>query len=1325
MLSLIVYHTTDEFSTFRSSISQSIYSWVIIDESILQIVFLPVLIFSSSFATSAYILGKQIEQILWLAIPGVVVGTLLTGVFIHNILPYDWEWNVSLLLGSIVSATDPVSVVSILKELGAPEKVATLIEGESLFNDGTAIVAFELFLESVLGTDRSPAEFIAYGARLSLGGPALGILAGIIGCYVLSCIFNDPVAEITVTVLLAYGAFVICTVAKLSGVLAVVFLGLWLSLYGRGKISPTVYSSLDNFWVMLEFIANTLIFFATGLIVVGQGLLSENIRQADWGYMLLLYIWLIAVRAFMLILSWPVFQCGQYSVSWQQMLVINHAGLRGAVSLILALIVEGQDAIDIGQRQKVLFHTSGIVVLSLVINGSTTKFLVQKLGLNRTTEARKDVFEHAVNAIEAKLEIDEAEFMKDPFLANANWPIAWRYIPVLTAECLWRRISLGHIKLSGVEVKDIRKSCAIHDSQRRSLYSPSPSNPDSIDFSYMLRDAKDRKLESLRETSFMMSSSQYLSNIQPKKLWRHSAIWRYSHLPSNLRIWWFDILKMYQYDPEMIGEDKGMHIDDFLNKYSMAGEKEPPREWDLEEESKRLAENVAVSSTNESMSNENRLLQNDGTRWVVTDDPPMQSEQIRSGSLSLYIHRPVPEEGMPHPMQSDEPIRSQSLSNASLHRHRHRPVLEGMPQSKKRSKSPTRIDSVPCVSLEDEEEIKEARMRFLASIKAAYLSQFQCGRIIGDVYTILQSSVLEIEDEVDSGGKIGTSSLLQRVKNASFLPESTIFRWFNWWPARIPIMGYLSNRVFHFLSIAWNMRIAFEHVNLKDLYGDRAFALNIVKREVEIQVTECKTAVDNICKAAPFISRAFKTRLAARVFLFRYQQHVSNLHMSGHILEAEADVISERITRNIVALSNHPVTEGLEKLVDVCRSIECLHTLSVPEIERLISSEALTEHEIVGPQTLLRIGDRECANGRKGWYYLIRGSVIRTVPVRLNHCTHLNTENGQPGVQKDKDLGATGGGMVEKRSVSNSPQMVTSSSLRGVFLRCRAGLRPNVQTVSSEHHRGLLFGISDALLLHPQHAGYHTKEVFTHLVFFDLHKMIMLADQITTLKEGLWRTVGAHSLRHAPQYHQFTLRSLHKLLHESLFHEIKAGSQTVEVYVPQGATVVVLRGSVNISENSTLEITKLGRDEGANVSSHHDAQMRKPVGEPKVRNDTYISSNLGSKIEYNEATQTIYAPLVASCLPDGVGEMLYVVPLARDVDVGTTGAIFFILSPKDICVAHHESTVIQRVGSKGQGNLPIIQHNASSGISETVLSALTPDTMSMEKHRLSFHNLPC
>ncbi len=1242
------------------------------DPHLLQMAFLPLLIFASSFSTNAYLLGKQIEQILWLAVPGVAMGIFLTGLFIYFMLPYDWNWNSSLLLGSIVSATDPVSVVSILKELGAPEKVATLIEGESLFNDGTAIVAFDLCLQAALGKNRSPGQYIAYGARLSLGGPAMGVLGGIIGCYFLSSVFNDPVSEVMVTLLLSYATYTVCeTEARVSGVLAVVFLGLWLSFYGRGKISPRVMPSLDNFWVMLQFMANTIIFFVTGLIVAGQGFLtpSNKIRPCDWGYMISLYLWLTLVRFLIILFSWPIFQFGQYGVTWQEILVMSHAGLRGAVSLILALIVQGMDGIDERIGEKMTFYTSGIVVLTLTINGLTAKLLVKRLGMNSTSDAHKDVFHHAVNGIEAKLESDEKELMKDPFLVNVNWATVWRYIPVLTPEGLWRRISLGHIKLSREEVKDVRRHYELHNLHLKNLKRMSSSHQisnsrqnsighlpssNSVDFSFVLRDVKD-DIDLSEQQARTLSVTARLMPTTSSRFWRHSARWRYSHLPPPLRILWFDILKTFEYDPGMIGEGNTTHIDDFFNKYSLAGEKEPPREWDFDEVAKRAAADGAV---------------------VV---PTKEVEEVERDEHSHIFDL------------LKDPVKSGALldSHRSLHGRRPKCTM-GSSLHSKSPHSSTRHNSVN--ALLDIEEIKEARMRFLSALKAAYLSQFQHGQLVGNVYTMLQSSVLEIEHKVDQRGTISTSSLLERVKNAAFLQESTILRWFNWWPARLPIIGIVSDRVFHFLSIVWNMQTAYDSVNLNDLYGNCAFALDIVKSEVDIQVANCKQAVENICKAAPFMSRAFKTKFAARIFLFRYQQHLNDLHMSGHILESEAEVVSEMITRSVVAISNHPVTEGLPKLLDVCRSIECLHTLSAYEIRKLIENEALIEQKIVGSQVLIRKGSTECSNGHKGWYYLIRGCVVRTVPLDLAQCDgreHDVIDESSKEGNKDvvpPSLDEVADSISSSRRMMGASYTSHSGTTRNVFSKLKA--RPVTPTISSEHYLGLLFGISDALFMRPQHAGYHTKEAFTHLVFFDLHKMLSMADSIPSLKQGLWRTVGAHALRHSPQYCTFTLRSLHKLLHDSFFHEVPAGSYPIECYLPGGSSAVILRGTVNIFEGSMLKITKFDRLEKGREKpfpsreslSHSASHLLTPklLGTMKLPTQ-HVNA---CKTEHPKILEAIDAPLLAECRVNDkdTGEILHVHPTAKS-SVHSSGALFFIVNPNEIRVAHHETTVLRRVES--------------------------------------------
>lgn len=136
-------------------LGDSIRMWANIDPNLILFVFLPALLFESSFAMDFHQIKRGFTQMLLLAAPGVVISTFFLGVVLVKIFPYDWSWSTGLLLGGLLSATDPVAVVALLKELGASKKLSTLIEGESLMNDGTAIVVFRLYLQLVLGQNFS------------------------------------------------------------------------------------------------------------------------------------------------------------------------------------------------------------------------------------------------------------------------------------------------------------------------------------------------------------------------------------------------------------------------------------------------------------------------------------------------------------------------------------------------------------------------------------------------------------------------------------------------------------------------------------------------------------------------------------------------------------------------------------------------------------------------------------------------------------------------------------------------------------------------------------------------------------------------------------------------------------------------------------------------------------------------------------------------------------------------------------------------------------------------------------------------------------------
>ena len=161
----------------------AVHEWSYMTAHEILLIFLPALIFESAFGSDSHIMSVEFGQILIMAGPIVLMATGLSGVCTYYVLGYNTEqfpFSAALLLGSILSATDPVAVVALLKELGASKRLATMIEGESLMNDGTAMVIFLVILDIVAGEPTSAGQIIARFCRLSFGGPLLGLACGVI-----------------------------------------------------------------------------------------------------------------------------------------------------------------------------------------------------------------------------------------------------------------------------------------------------------------------------------------------------------------------------------------------------------------------------------------------------------------------------------------------------------------------------------------------------------------------------------------------------------------------------------------------------------------------------------------------------------------------------------------------------------------------------------------------------------------------------------------------------------------------------------------------------------------------------------------------------------------------------------------------------------------------------------------------------------------------------------------------------------------------------------------------------------------------------------------
>ena len=237
----------------------------ILTPDIILILFLPALLFESGINVNVRRLRENLAPILLLAVAGVVVATVITGYALHwverlSLLP-------ALLFGALISATDPISVVALFKDLGVSKRLSVIIESESLFNDGTSVVVFQIILAALASGDISVFAGIRSFCVVTLGGGALGLGLGYIFGKATERV-DDPQIEITLTTILAYSSYLIAEHLHVSGVIATVSAGLMTGNFGlEVGMSARTRVALRSFWEYVSFVINSLVFLLIGMEV--------------------------------------------------------------------------------------------------------------------------------------------------------------------------------------------------------------------------------------------------------------------------------------------------------------------------------------------------------------------------------------------------------------------------------------------------------------------------------------------------------------------------------------------------------------------------------------------------------------------------------------------------------------------------------------------------------------------------------------------------------------------------------------------------------------------------------------------------------------------------------------------------------------------------------------------------------------------------------------------------------------------------------------------------------------------------------------------------
>ena len=377
-----------------SDFLDSLHDFEVSSETFL-FVFLPVLLFETALSINVRRLLDDIGPILMMAIVAVVVCTVAVGFSVSAVSGYSLA--VCLMLGAIVATTDPAAVVGVFRDVGAPKRLTTLVEGESLFNDAASISLYTVLLTVLAGGGVLSTSSIFYSFLFSfIGGGVSGFLMGRLACSLFIRLRGWPTAEITLTIALAYLTFYVSEhYLGVSGVVATVIAGLVVGSNGRTRLSPTTFEQLSSAWMQFGFWANSLIFVFAAMLIPRM---MEDITWTQVLLVLLVFAATLVARGLMVFVLLPLLGRTRFSteVSPAYRVVMWWGGLRGAVSLALALAVTEQHNVPYEARQFIAVATTGFVLMTLFINGVSLRKLISKLGLNQLSSFERTLRNQAV-----------------------------------------------------------------------------------------------------------------------------------------------------------------------------------------------------------------------------------------------------------------------------------------------------------------------------------------------------------------------------------------------------------------------------------------------------------------------------------------------------------------------------------------------------------------------------------------------------------------------------------------------------------------------------------------------------------------------------------------------------------------------------------------------------------------------------------------------------------------------------------------------------------------------------------------------------------------
>ena len=332
-------------------------------------VLLPPLVFEAALQLDWRRFRAELPLTLTLAFLGVGIATLVVAAGMHWMV--GWSWIGATLFGVLIAATDPVSVIASFREMGCLPRVSMVVESESLLNDGVAAVGFAVLSAIAVGSSPGPASVLPVFLWTLGGGVAVGLLVSAAILLIVGRT-NDPLVEITLTTIAAYGSFLIAEHFHASGIISALTAGLLIGSGGRRFISEDGHQRVRWAWDYFAFLANSFVFILIGMNVASQPLQRLGSVAAALAILLVLAGRALSIYPLSVLFRWSRWRLEprfQHTLFW--------GGLRGALALALALAVPAQ----VPERNAIILTAFVVVAFSILVQGLTMPWLIGRLQL--------------------------------------------------------------------------------------------------------------------------------------------------------------------------------------------------------------------------------------------------------------------------------------------------------------------------------------------------------------------------------------------------------------------------------------------------------------------------------------------------------------------------------------------------------------------------------------------------------------------------------------------------------------------------------------------------------------------------------------------------------------------------------------------------------------------------------------------------------------------------------------------------------------------------------------------------------------------------------